>query len=391
MATPTLSPAGGTYGGTQSVTISCGTSGATIYYTIDGTTPTTSSRLYGAAITVTATTTIKCVGSKGGFYSAIATAQYTIVAAPLIGGSLSATGAVGSAFSYGISCTGQAPISYQVSGLPPGLSFSGSQITGTPVAAGTFAVTLTATNAGGSDSKTLTITIGAEGTGGGTNGGGSTGGGSTGGGGTNGGTDPGGNVGGSTETSSSTTKVDTDGDGFPDEIEKALGTSETDSTSTPTGGSSAGTPQALTVSKLAVKLNFADTVSGKDSIQVSGTMAIPAGFVVGGQKVTVDVGGVIRTFILDDKGSNTPKGVDSFKLSVKKSKTGVAAQTAKYSVKLQKAVFSELLKDENLVATETGTDTPVLIPVVVLFNGQLLQKDQPQLFSGKIGKSGKTK
>src|SRR5438876_6163920 len=44
--TPTFSPVAGTYVGSQSVTMSTTTNGATIYYTTDGTTPTTASTVY---------------------------------------------------------------------------------------------------------------------------------------------------------------------------------------------------------------------------------------------------------------------------------------------------------------------------------------------------------
>jgi uncharacterized repeat protein (TIGR03803 family) len=51
-ATPTFSPGSGTYGSAQTVTINDTTTGATIYYTNDGTTPTTSSAVYNGPITV---------------------------------------------------------------------------------------------------------------------------------------------------------------------------------------------------------------------------------------------------------------------------------------------------------------------------------------------------
>ncbi|MBP3856568.1 MAG: chitobiase/beta-hexosaminidase C-terminal domain-containing protein [Ruminiclostridium sp.] len=79
VATPTFSPAGGTFTSAQSVTISCATSDATIYYTTNGTTPTTSSAIYSSAISVSATTTIKAIAVKAGMTnSAVASATYTI-------------------------------------------------------------------------------------------------------------------------------------------------------------------------------------------------------------------------------------------------------------------------------------------------------------------------
>ena len=61
------------------MTISCGTSGATIYYTTDGSTPTTSSSVYSTAIPVSKTTTIKALATANGYNnSTIAEATYTI-------------------------------------------------------------------------------------------------------------------------------------------------------------------------------------------------------------------------------------------------------------------------------------------------------------------------
>src|SRR5579863_417715 len=78
-AAPSFSPAPGTYTTTQSVTLSDTTTGATIYYTTDGSTPTTSSTVYSAAIAVSSTTTIKAIATAPGLNaSAVASGTYTI-------------------------------------------------------------------------------------------------------------------------------------------------------------------------------------------------------------------------------------------------------------------------------------------------------------------------
>ena len=52
VATPTFTPAPGSYAGTQNVAISCATSGATIRYTRDGSNPTFTSPIYTAPLVV---------------------------------------------------------------------------------------------------------------------------------------------------------------------------------------------------------------------------------------------------------------------------------------------------------------------------------------------------
>jgi hypothetical protein len=78
-ATPAFSPAGGTYNAAQTVTISDTTSGAKIYYTIDGTTPSAGSAVYSGPITVSANETVQAIAAAPGFSSSnVGSAAYTI-------------------------------------------------------------------------------------------------------------------------------------------------------------------------------------------------------------------------------------------------------------------------------------------------------------------------
>lgn len=108
VATPTISISGTT------ATISCATAGATIYYTTNGNTPTTSSTQYTSAITLSSACTIKAIAVKSGMNnSSVASQSYTpsVVATPVI--SISGNSAT-------ITCaTSGAQIRYTLDGTTP--------------------------------------------------------------------------------------------------------------------------------------------------------------------------------------------------------------------------------------------------------------------------------
>ena len=127
VATPTFSPVSETFTGTLPVSVSSTTAGATLYCTTNGGTPTTSSPVYSGPFSVTATTTIQCMGTKSGYLnSPIGSGTYTLnSASPTItSGYLGNTGsintlAVGAAAiqftayaNYGNGTTGTLPDTY---------------------------------------------------------------------------------------------------------------------------------------------------------------------------------------------------------------------------------------------------------------------------------------
>ena len=122
VAKPTITPPGGTYSGSQTVSLTSTTTGAQIFYTTDGSDP-SNGVLYSSPITIATTgTTLKAVGKLGGYEdSAVSSGTYTLQfpATSLSAGSLSFSnqtqGTTSAAKSSTLTNTGQAIL--QISGI----------------------------------------------------------------------------------------------------------------------------------------------------------------------------------------------------------------------------------------------------------------------------------
>jgi hypothetical protein len=92
------------------VTIADATSGAKIYYTTNGTTPSTSSTLYSGPVTVSATETLEAIATATGFTtSGVGTAAYTINSGtPIINDPTGFTSSTGLSLVGGATLTGTA-------------------------------------------------------------------------------------------------------------------------------------------------------------------------------------------------------------------------------------------------------------------------------------------
>ncbi len=77
-AAPVASLSPGTYRGSQTVTLRSASSGAKIYYTLDGANPTESSSVYNGPLTIKSSGTLKAIAVKDGLVSDVASYSYTI-------------------------------------------------------------------------------------------------------------------------------------------------------------------------------------------------------------------------------------------------------------------------------------------------------------------------
>ena len=173
---PVISPNGGTYTSSVAVTMATATTGAAIYYTTDGSSPTNASKLYAGPITLTASAVVKGKAFKNGSASSETGASFTVASS--LDFSLSNSGnksvTAGSSVTNSIIASlisgSTQPVTFSASGLPSGATASFSSTSCSPscstvvtiatsgsTPAGNFSVTVTST--GGSVTKTTAFTL----------------------------------------------------------------------------------------------------------------------------------------------------------------------------------------------------------------------------------------
>lgn len=123
-ATPTFNPGNGSYDFSVDVELACATPDSTVYYTTDGSAPTSSSSVYSTAIHLTANTTVRAFATAAGVDdSAIASANYVIVTNPICVKPVIAVIGSGATRDVTITCaTPSATIYYTLDGSNPSSS-----------------------------------------------------------------------------------------------------------------------------------------------------------------------------------------------------------------------------------------------------------------------------
>lgn len=253
------------------------------------------------------------------------------VVGPAIVSPLTVQAIQGLQFSYTIQATGTKPISFTAAPLPAGLVLVGDTLQGF-VNAGSYAVTISASNSASTDIKTLVISA-----------------------------------------TSLAPNADTDGDGFNDELEIGVGSSPVSAASTPFtvllngAGATApdsqnGVPRPFFLSSMTIKLNFKAPASQRDQISLRGSLPVPASFVSQIQAVAVDVGGAILRGVLDLRGnySNTAKKT---KIKVGKVRTTLSGGNAPFSINAT-GLFAGAFADEGLHNMTVAKNTKVAVFII---------------------------
>lgn len=133
-----------------------------------------------------------------------------------------------------------------------------------------------------------------------------------------------------------------------------------------------------------VHLDFKD--SKKDELIFTGELPIPAGFDVKGKVVSIDVGGVVRTFTLSANGDSNP-APDQFKLDIKKVGNNVPRQRAQFTATVRGGDVESQLADEKMTSRDASSE-PCPVTAALTFDGRTESAVLELIYDAQTGKKG---
>ena len=165
-------------------------------------------------------------------------------------------------------------------------------------------------------------------------------------------------------------------------VTNAAGSSATTQVSVTVDTSSDG---ALQISKLNIKLNFSRDNS--DTLMLSATAQLPAGFTPDQQRLLINVGGVVRSFVLNARGGgvSSESGADTVMLRTRK-----GSSLAMVTVKLSRGAFLADFADEGLLNATVYAQSAT-IGVALVIGTAAYHADAAVTYTAHLGKMGSAK
>lgn len=141
-----------------------------------------------------------------------------------------------------------------------------------------------------------------------------------------------------------------------------------------------------TLKNATIKLKFNKT--GQDTAEWKGKITIGAGISLAGLPVTVDLGGVTQTFVLNKSGAGNNGGGNKFKVKAKLQKGVTKAGTYNFSFNLKGDLQTPLAA---YGLTNETVNAEVAVPLSMNAGGAGYAIDQPFSYNAKAGKTGTAK
>ncbi len=133
-----------------------------------------------------------------------------------------------------------------------------------------------------------------------------------------------------------------------------------------------------------VHLDFKD--GRNDTLIFTGELPLPAGFDPKGKVVSIDVGGLTRSFTLSANGDSNP-APDQFKLDIKKVGNSVPRQRAQFTATVRGGDVESALADEGLTNRNAFAE-PCPLTATLTFDGRTETAVVELIYDAQLGKKG---